>query len=297
MLKSILNCSDLSGAQICYFKHSQIDRKKWDDCIENAYNSIIYAQSWYLDIVSPNWEALVLNDYQTVMPLPKKKKYGLSYLTQPFFTQQLGIFSRNIIENELVEKFVSKIPYHIYRINFNEENFCKKATALPNYVLDLQQNYEDIRKNFAENTKRNIKKAEKLGLSVKNINSVDFFQFFKEINDVKYEKLLPVLEKIVFCKNSAVKLYSVVNQEGRVVAANLTLQTGNRIINLVPVSNSEGREQSAMFFLLDYLIRQNAETEAIFDFEGSKIESIAKFYQGFGARFEPYYQIRNYFKY
>jgi hypothetical protein len=249
-----------------------------------------------LDIVSPNWEALVLGDYQAVMPLPSKKKYGLYYLTQPFFTQQLGIFSNNIIDNKLVKKFVGKIPYHIYRINLNEENVYEKAIALPNYVLDLHLNYEDIRKNFSENTKRNIKKAEKLGLSMKNINPTDFFHFFKEINAEKYKKLLPVLEKIVFCKNSAVKLYSVVNQESRVVAANLTLQTDNRIINLVPVSNSEGREQSAMFFLLDHLIRQNAETEAIFDFEGSKIESIAKFYQGFGARFKPYYPIRNYFK-
>ena len=60
--------------EIKYLSHNNIDLKKWDICIQNAYNSLIYAESWYLDIVSPNWEALVYNDYEYVMPLPLKRK-------------------------------------------------------------------------------------------------------------------------------------------------------------------------------------------------------------------------------
>jgi hypothetical protein len=63
------------------------------NAIARSFNGIVYAYSWYLDIVSPGWDALVKDDYKSVMPLTWRKKYGIKYLYQPFFTQQLGVFS------------------------------------------------------------------------------------------------------------------------------------------------------------------------------------------------------------
>ncbi|OIP03307.1 MAG: hypothetical protein AUJ97_04685 [Bacteroidetes bacterium CG2_30_32_10] len=60
--------------EIRYLKHKEIDKDKWDNCIEKAFNGIIYAYSWYLDIVSENWDALIEDDYKTVFPLTQKKK-------------------------------------------------------------------------------------------------------------------------------------------------------------------------------------------------------------------------------
>ncbi len=57
---------------INYLKHDQIDQQRWDDCIAHAPNGLVYAWSWYLDIVHPGWEALVeiVDDkYLSVMPL------------------------------------------------------------------------------------------------------------------------------------------------------------------------------------------------------------------------------------
>ena len=44
---------------IQYFSHQAIDKKKWDDCIQHAFNGNIYAMSWYLDVVHHDWEALI----------------------------------------------------------------------------------------------------------------------------------------------------------------------------------------------------------------------------------------------
>ena len=81
--------------EIKYLKHNQIDKQKWDSAIENAENGLVYALSWYLDIVSPNWDALVVGDYEQVMPVTHKRKYGIKYLIQPPFCQQLGFFSQS----------------------------------------------------------------------------------------------------------------------------------------------------------------------------------------------------------
>ncbi|MDP4600608.1 MAG: hypothetical protein NWS84_05650, partial [Polaribacter sp.] len=86
---------------ILYLKRAALDVEKYDLCIENSIQSRIYAFSWYLDIVADHWDVLVLNDYEAVMPLPWKKKFGLKYITQPYFCQQLGIFSKEEISEEI----------------------------------------------------------------------------------------------------------------------------------------------------------------------------------------------------
>ena len=54
-------------------KHNEIDKPRWDECIQNSPNGLIYAYSWYLDFISPKWEAMVRGDYEFIMPLTCKK--------------------------------------------------------------------------------------------------------------------------------------------------------------------------------------------------------------------------------
>ena len=87
---------------IQYLKNKEIDFKKYDACIEAAINSRIYAYSWYLNIVADNWDALVLNDYEAVMPLPWRQKYFIKYIYPPAWTQQLGVFSSAEVNETLM---------------------------------------------------------------------------------------------------------------------------------------------------------------------------------------------------
>ena len=110
---------------IYYMTHEQIDKNLWDWCIALAPNGNVYAWSWYLDVVYPGWEALVEikgGKYVTVMPITNKKKYGINYLCQPFFTQQLGVFSVDPLPKEKVLFFLSAIPpqNRLVEIRLNE---------------------------------------------------------------------------------------------------------------------------------------------------------------------------------
>ena len=105
---------------IQYLEHSKIDKAQWDATIAQCGN--IYAYSWYLDVVHPGWEALVDDDYQTVMPLTGGKKFGVHYLFQPYFVQQLGVFSKQPLSPEKTEEFLNAIPkkYRFSEIRLNE---------------------------------------------------------------------------------------------------------------------------------------------------------------------------------
>ena len=99
---------------IQFVKYQNIDFVKWDKCIEKSINGNIYAKTWYLNIVCEVWHALVLDDYIAVMPLPSYKKWGISYISQPFMCQQLGLFFNT--EEVKLDEFINLIPKKFLKI-------------------------------------------------------------------------------------------------------------------------------------------------------------------------------------
>ena len=85
----------MAESNIAYIPQQQIDKTKWDNCINAAANGLLYARSYYLDTTAITWDALVLNDYEAVMPLPIRKKWIFSYLFEPPMTPVLGIFGNH----------------------------------------------------------------------------------------------------------------------------------------------------------------------------------------------------------
>ena len=53
-----------TGNQIKYLQYNELDKVKWDVCINKASNGLIYGYSFYLDNMAKHWDALVLNDYE-----------------------------------------------------------------------------------------------------------------------------------------------------------------------------------------------------------------------------------------
>lgn len=270
--------------QIKLLKHQEIDFDRWDFTISNARNTLPYAYSAFLNLVSPSWEALITEDYKFLMPLPVKKFFFVKYVAQPPFCQQLGIFSEDDIEQEILKKFLDKVPYPILSYNFNEWIFVNDARKNPNYVLDLSHSKEELFNRFSKNTWRNIAKAKKCNLTFDaELSNKDFFDFFRKNDNkigLRFEKQMSVFRG---------RCYGVRNSWGKLVAAVFCLQTKDRLIYLAPVSSEEGKNSSAMFLLVYRLI--DMYSDIILDFEGSRIEGIARFYKGFGAEQRTYYTI------
>ncbi|PID89124.1 MAG: hypothetical protein CSB01_03650, partial [Bacteroidia bacterium] len=120
-----------------FVKRKHIDTKKWDALLYKSDNRMVYALSGYLDLMSDcRWNALIEKDkngeYKTVMPLPFKEKYGVKYLYQPFFSQQLGVFSKGKITSQMTLRFIEAIPksYRLVEINLNEGQKIKKEQLI-----------------------------------------------------------------------------------------------------------------------------------------------------------------------
>lgn len=291
---------------IKYLEHAQIDIKKWDHCIDHALNGIIYAYSWYLDIAAGKWDALVYGDYEAVMPLPVKKKWGVKYVYQPFFIQQLGVFSQNSISDTLIKEFLYAFPPDIkfadYAFNtYNRLSDFDQAEIhpRPTLQLDLIESYESLAAQYNANTRRNIKKAQKSGLFVtQDVKPERIIQAFRqnkgkqipELKESQY-KTLNQLVYTAFHKGRA-EMLGAYTANNTLSAGIIVFQSHNKIIFLFSGAEPNSRENGAMFILFDTLIGQNASRPLVLDFEGSKDPKLARFYGGFGAKEYVFLQLR-----
>ncbi len=279
--------------EIKYLRHDQINKEKWDKCINTAVNGIVYAYAWYLDIVSFGWDALVMGDYEAVMPIPAKKKYGIHYLYQPRYTQQLGVFTRGVLDEELVNKFFYHIPKRFKVIDLNLSSYNKlahpKFSIKPKvtYELDLIRSYRKIYADFNANTKRNIKRSRKHNLSVsKHISLKDFLSLLKETKGKELNlESLNILRRIIpfTIRYNLGTTYGAYDEKNNLVAVAYIVKSNNKAIYHLAASNERGKEMRAMFGIIDSFIFENAEKNLTLDFEGSMVDSIARFYRGFGA--------------
>jgi hypothetical protein len=60
-------------------------------------------------------------------------------------------------------------------------------------------------------------------------------------------------------------------------------QSSTRTIYLNGCNADAGKDSRAMFVLMDNLISRSRGADRIFDFEGSNIPGVARFYEGFGG--------------
>lgn len=290
---------------ITYLTHEQIDKTLWDHCIAQAPNGLVYAWSWYLDIVHPGWDALVEvgdGNYLTVMPITHKRKYLINYLCQPFFVQQLGVFSTVPVTPETTQTFLKAIPEHhrLVEIRLNEKNLVEtswKGVELhANHLLDLDRTYSSLSFDYHNNTQRNLKKSLKYGLQlveavpIQKIISLfrnDRGTMVKHWGNAEYARLERLTAAAITSSNAFTYGVKTFDNDDIICGA-LFMVSHHRITFLFSGNSKVGKEVQAMSFLIDKVIQKYSGQPFVLDFEGSDDENLAHFYRGFGARLVNY---------
>lgn len=287
-------------SQIRWLNRKAIDGQKWNKCIGCAENGRIYAYSCYLDAMADNWDALVFDDYEAVMPLPWRRKWGISYLYQPFLTAQLGVFGSGI-SAEMVNAFLRAIPKKFRRWEFplNQQN----VFPLPdyplyermNYVLPLNKPYEELWKGYRENIRRNIKKSREYGCVVKKDIPLDDIIQLTKLQATEVQESDFAAFKILFLQlkeKSMGRTYGITSNKGDLLASAAFLFSQGRAYYILVGNHPNGRTLGASHALIDAFIQDHANEDLLLDFEGSDIRNLAFFYSSFGAREEKYAAIK-----
>jgi hypothetical protein len=295
--------------EIRLLQRDEIETPKWNGCVHYARNSKIYGYTWYLDNVAGEWMGLVEGDYESVFPLVwNDKLLKIKQLYQPFLSQQLGLFSVNLCSKERLQCFLDMIPevykYWDVALNDGNQNVLKlksyDVVSKDNYHLDLNKPYDDLYQAYSKNIKRNIKKAVKQNLYLTNNLKAETFvaevKKAQELKGVKHpDALYHASHRIIYnCLHRGKGAISAAfDTDKNLCAAIFFMFDGYAMINLLNVSTEIGKNNGAMPYLLDAAIMREAGKNKYIDFEGSSVQGIARFYQSFGAKNVPYYQLTN----
>ena len=285
---------------IQYLQRDQIDTVQWDNCIGSAPNGLIYGHSFYLDRMAVNWDALVLNDYEAVMPLPWKKKWGIYYLAHPPLTASLGIFGASIT-SALTSQFIKAIParFKLVDLLLNGANFLPSSGTQfmrSNYVLNLHRPYEVIYNEYRNNVRRNVKKAQQLncryatGIPLEEIIKLARWQIQQQVTNIGEEDYTHFKDLFNYLVSSsgAAETSGVYTSNNELVASCVWFYSHGRAYYILVGNHPNGKTIGASHFLIDRFIYDHAGQELLLDFEGSDIDSLAFYYSSFGGVKEVY---------
>jgi hypothetical protein len=283
-----------------YIPGDKIDRKKWDRCIDKAVNGNICAYSWFLDIMCSGWGGLVADNYAYIMPLPVASRYGVSYILQPGFIQQLGVFGIRLPDSEIISRFLTAIPNEIKVVDyhFNDQNNMPSGWNVEmrnNFLLKLDKPYEVIKTGYTHNLVRNLKKSDHAGFHIIiNNDPLPLIKMFREQNRqnflfLKVENWQRLSSVIHAClsRNKA-KVWSVYNQGNVFCGGIVWLFSQEKAVFYFSAQSKVGRNEGAMAWLIDAFIRDNTSSDIVLDFEGSVMPGLARFYGSFGSVMQLY---------
>lgn len=274
-------------------KYHEIDFEKYTKCLENSEQRKYSATKDFLDITSgKQWELLVYNDYEAVMPIPYVRKMGLKLVINPKLCQQLGVFSKkdNVVINNQFLDFAEK-KYRIWYYGFNDVNqFSKKLKTRRNYLIN-PNDYESVRQKYSPKRKRKLRLDEEVlqNSEVKDITMTEAFEFISKNmigakNERDKDKFLHIFTD--FEKVQHLKLTAFFYQN--IIINLIAVYIDDKTIALLGTFNDKKNiKLSGSSIIIDHIISENIHSK-IFDFEGSEIPAIEEFFTGFRPEHRPY---------
>lgn len=269
-------------------KQNKIDFTKYNNCIENSVQKNFYAQKDILDFLCEDWELLVSGDYDFVMPVPIKRKFGFEIVVMPLFCQQLGVFSKEKnekIENDFLD-FLKK-NYRILTYSFNFQNLRdENLDRKKNYFIE-KTDYQLLRKNYFKGRKSTVKVAQYLNFKELSLTETrDFIKInFKGLE--KESDLNHFMNYLDFL--DAKKQLKIFGSFKEIHLTNLTILINNdsQFALLGLINKEEFKTDNGASFLIDKVL-QDYISDKSFDFMGGSIRGIEVFFKSFGSVCQEY---------
>lgn len=280
----------------------------------------IFSRDWWLDLVCGDaWDVCLVEKSDQIlaaMPYCLKKQYGFTLLTQPKLTQTLGPWLRpsgakysNRLgqEKDLLTGLIDQLPYFDYfhqnwhHANSNWLPFYWKGfnqTTRYTYRLPNLNNLDLIWSGFRENIRGDIRKASnRFNLSVRTDLTIEDFlalniqTFSRQGLGAPYSPAFVRLLDRVCSDHHVREIFIAEDELGQRHAGVYIIWDEQSAYYLMGGGNPSLRSSGAASLCMWEAIKFAATKTNSFDFEGSMIEPIERFFRAFGAVQTPYFAV------
>lgn len=296
-------------------------KEKYRQLCEVQDDIPIFSRPWWLDAAmgEENWNVVMVENQGEILgcfPYTFRKKIGMTIITMPKLTPMFYIYirypegqkyaTRLAYEKRIISGLIDQLPkvpsfhqkYH-YRFTNWLPFYWKgyRQTTRYSYIIEDLHDLDAVFDGFRDNIRREIRKARKK-VNVAESDDVELFYqmvgrtFRRQNRETTFSREL--LERVdeAARKQGARKIYFARDKETGVVHAGLYLVWDkNSAYYLAGGSNPDLRNSGAGSLLMWEAIQFAATVTNRFDFEGSMIEPVERFFRSFGAVQKPYFSI------
>ena len=286
------------------------------DDVQTAHTP--FEQPWWLEAVAPGqWGAAVVERQGEViarLPYIRKRKLGLTVLTQPPLTRFVGPWLRPSegkygtrlgLERELMGELIEQLPpYDVYRGNFAPAvtNWLPfywagfDATVRYTYRLDDLSDPDRLWAEVGGNVRSRVRRAAK-DVEIRTDGCLDEVL---RINRMVFERqglCPPFSDELAHrldaaCRSrGARQIVAAHDGEGRVRSALYLVRDATTTYLLYGGTDPDFRSSGVNSLVVWEAIRRACEESRQFDFLGSMIESVERVNRAFGARQVPYFLV------
>lgn len=283
---------------IKHLKYHEIDFEKYSECINLSEQYKYSATSFFLDITTAKqWELLIYNDYEAVMPVPFVMKYGFKVVINPHICQQLGVFSikDSKIVNDAFFDFLNA-NFNVWYYPFNDCNlFSKKLPRRKNYLIPPAK-YDEVRENYSPKRIRKLRwnSSVENKFEIRDVNFLNIKPFIEKnslgIEDEKAKKsYLKTLHSFSKFRKIDCKAFY---KNGEILNVVIVYKDDKATVLLGTINDRNNMKYNGSSILIDRAISENIEL-SIFDFEGSEQPNVEEFFRGFRPHLRTFPYISN----
>ena len=239
----------------------------------------------------------------------------LTHYKNPPFTPHIGLFFDNQTGNKAnslsfeknlancLAHFLDKLPFQIITLSLPDK-FCdaqpfiwKKFKVIPNYTyqLNLENSEAELLKNISGDKRNSINKASKDKVSVIACTDMKVVKQMVEKTYTRKAKTLneKILNSILFDFSNTQNSYAYVALvDNQPAALCFCIHDASTAYYLLGGYDSKNKHQGAgVLALWNCVLHAKKTGLKKFDFEGSMIPEIEKYFRGFGGDLVPYFTL------
>lgn len=301
------------------------NKEEYQQICDRCTNIPIYSQYWWMEAVcaGKSWDVVITHDSNgtvtATLPYLLGSKLGQRFIVMPPLTQTNGIcyhYPANTSEHERLA-FEKKWGFEVInrikqlKIDLYLQNFSPAVSNwLPFYWAGFQQttrytylikdisNTDEVFKQFSSAKQRQIRKAERNGLTLKEnqLSPAQFYGYHNRLIERKGEKEEIAETAFIHLAEAALKrgqgaILSIEGDNGETQSALFMVWDDSCAYYLVPANDRNFSTTGAPTLLVWEAIKKASKHCKTFDFEGSMAESIENSYNQFGTTQTAYSEI------
>jgi len=292
-------------------------------CLERS-DIKIFSQPWWLDAVSLDgeWDVVLVEKSDVIwgcLPYYYKRDWKGTKIFMPKLTQTMGPWikypknqkytNKLSHEKKIMTNLIELLPKYgnfIQNFNYDITNWLPfywkgfSQTTRYSYIINDTSNIDNIYKQIRSNIRSDIKKAKSQKIEITTSNNIEDFYKIDTLTFERQKKKTPYTFNFIkkldqaCTKNNSREILFAKDKKGDIHAVAYLVWDKEEMYYLMGGGDPNLRNSGATGLLLWESIKLASEKDLKFNFEGSMIEPVERFFRAFGAKQTPYFQVYKY---